>query len=717
MSKNIMDTQDLSDIRKMLGDTPVPPSEEFDLDSILAEVGGTVQNIERERREPAARPAAPQPKIKVTELPVSEKRAEETRLRAQEEARRTEALRQAQAQEAAQERMRRAAAQSAPQAAPVPAPKPEMPAWEDEEPTPRESRRQEKEEKKQRRAETRAKKQKDEDEETYAARDPRVAQASCARRARSLAGRSVFVLLMVLGTAYLTLAGGFGLPLPEAVRYETNTVTTVLVILIMQFLAMLVGIDTVGGGLYMFFTGQPDRKTLVSFALLGTLAHGITIIVVPAWGALLPYCSIALLLLFAIMQEEKARFAGRSRAFKAAQMATRPTGVYFHRDDRLDVSAAVKSPMETAEPFLIELEKPDTATRFAAIYTPVMLAASVVFALIVSVAQGVPSRFFWALSGLLVMSAPLGLLCAAGPAYRNVSRRLLAEGAAISGARGASRLCRAKQVVLTDSDLFPAGSITVDGVRNYGQYPPEKLLAYAAAVTGGQGLEIGRVFSESLREQYGRPVKATNVLQYESGGLSADIMGDSVLIGTAAFLMKLHIRIRDIHGVENGVFVVVNNQVAGVFVLTYHPSAPAYGALHAFRRMRKRPVLATRDFNITPAMVESLFELRNGTTDTTMDSAAITNPAYVAGDTVSGILTHSGITPMTQLLHSAERLSSAVRTNLGLGTFSGICGVLLVFYLEHLAAFEALQPKNLFVYLLLWYLPMFFMTLGTRRKY
>lgn len=508
-----------------------------------------------------------------------------------------------------------------------------------------------------------------------------------------------------------------GWPLPEILNYAENTAVCVLVMLIMQFLAMLIGVDVVGGGLYALFTGAPNRKTLVSIACFSTLLHGITIIIVPKWGGLLPYCAVSILLLFATMQEDKARYSGRRRAFKAAAMAMHPTGVYYHRDDKNDVRAAVKNGMKSVRPFLIEMEKPDTVQRFSAVYVPIMLVASVIFALIVSVLQGVPSRFFWALSALLTMSAPLGILCAAGPAYRNVSRRLLAEGAAIAGARSAFTLNKSHQAVLTDSDLFPAGSITIDGVRNFGNYSAEKLLSYAAAVTGGQGLEIGRVFSESLREQYGRPVKATNVLQYESGGLSADIGRDSVLVGTAAFLMQLHVHVRDIRGVENGVFVVINSQVAGAFQLTYHPSAPSYSALHAFRRLRKKPVLATRDFNITPAMVESLFELRSNATEPAADTQGMTSPGYTRRDTVCGILSHDGITPFTQLLHSAEKLGAAVKMNLGLGTFSGICGMLLTFYLANIFAVDPLQPKNLLLYLILWYIPEFLMTLGTRRKY
>lgn len=88
------------------------------------------------------------------------------------------------------------------------------------------------------------------------------------------------------------------------------------------------------------------------------------------------------------------------------------------------------------------------------------------------------------------------------------------------------------------------------------------------------------MLSESLREQYGRPVRASNVVHYESGGMSADIGGDSVLVGTASFLSRMGLPVSDASNIENGVYVVINSQIAGLISLAYHPTAQTYGAIH-----------------------------------------------------------------------------------------------------------------------------------------
>ena len=140
---------------------------------------------------------------------------------------------------------------------------------------------------------------------------------------------------------------------------------------------------------------------------------------------------------------------------------------------------------------------------------------------------------------------------------------------------------------MRDSDFYPAGSIVIDEIKNYGNYTTEKLLAYASAVTANNNLEIGRVLAEALREQFGRPVKANNIVYYESGGMSADIGTDNVMVGTAAFLSKLGISQPTEYTVSNSVYVVINSQIAGEIVMSYHPTAQTYGAVHIMTRVKK----------------------------------------------------------------------------------------------------------------------------------
>ena len=62
--------------------------------------------------------------------------------------------------------------------------------------------------------------------------------------------------------------------------------------------------------------------------------------------------------------------------------------VYSHYDREDDACRAVKGPLHDDKAFLLEMERPDTVDRFSMIYVPIALAASIIFALVASVARG-----------------------------------------------------------------------------------------------------------------------------------------------------------------------------------------------------------------------------------------------------------------------------------------------------------------------------------------
>lgn len=549
-------------------------------------------------------------------------------------------------------------------------------------------------------------------------RNPREALKYCRRRAKNLARRSLLVLILTVIAMYITVASGMGLPLPSMLKYAEHTFLTVMTMMMLQFFAMFIGLDIVGNGIYNLFKGRPDRGTLVVISLVASLLHGMTIILFKnnAW---MPYCAISMVLLFAQMQEEKAFMAGRYRAYKAAALGDRPTGIYAHADAKDRARRAVKYRMRSVDNFLREMERTDTVQVFERIYTPIAILASIAFSVMAAIAAKDWVRFFWAFSAIMSISAPLGILCSFGTSYKNISRKLLSEGAAIAGAKHAQRLCKTRQAIMRDSDFYPAGSIVIDEIKNYGNYTTEKLLAYASAVTANNNLEIGRVLAEALREQFGRPVKANNIVYYESGGMSADIGTDNVMVGTAAFLSKLGISQPTEYTVSNSVYVVINSQIVGEIVMSYHPTAQTYGAVHIMTRVKKYPVIAAQDFNISPAMVESMFEVKKGEIGS-IDAQRIdevNNIKYVQNDKVSALLSKDGAMPFAIVLQSAERLLTSLRANLFIGTVAGIAGMLLMFYLTYKGAAEAVEPKNVLIYLLLWYLPTFAVNTSTKISY
>lgn len=731
---NKFDTAELNDIRKLLGeDVPAPKSQvkpepsaapqaqdsrnsgggrTFNLDDILAEVSGVVDEANAEHaahattppqfaggaKQQAARPGAARPAAAPQNaMPRSASGMQQQEIRIP--------------RRSAQQQQAPGGAQAAQQAAQV---RPAAAQPQEETPT----RAQRPAQQPQRGASRRAR-MRDQDDDDIEILDPTQAMVMNNRRSKNLGRRSIPVLILGLIALYLTIAESLALPMPSLISFSTNPRLFMLAQVGFQIICMLIGIDVIGAGFYNLVTGKADRASLVALANMATILHCMSFIIC-GWAGVLPYSSICILLLYAAIREEKNRCAGRARAYKAVTLHETPMGVYYHHDSTDHARRTVKSRMSDRTDFQRELESPDATERFAKVYAPIMLAASIVLSVVVSLVRQDISYFFWNLSAMLTIVSPLPILCAFGRAYYNVSRRLLSEGAALAGGQAAFRVRKARRAVIQDSDLFPGGTVTISEVRAHSGYTPEKLLSYAVAVTDGYDMEIGKLLAEALREQYGRPARATNIKVYDMGGLSGEIGADTVLVGTAAYMARMGMPVQEPkkgRDVETGVYVVINGQPAGVIQLTYHSNAQTFSALQALIRLKVMPELATRDFNISPEMVQKMFETRRGRIGEVASDrvAAVTSSAYTMGDRVCAILSRDGIVPFAQVHQSADKLSGAMRSNLILGAVGGVCGLLLMFYLAFTGHPEAVTPKNVLFYLILWYIPSFFVTFHTRK--
>lgn len=728
------ETMNLDDIRAMLND--VPDTDEFDLDAIIAEVEGLAPATPKAQPRPFAAPvpevrqpepaAAAQPAAPRTR-PVRAAAPTETQPRDSDDSTGEEeedpraariATREARAEAKRQREEKRTAARAARRAAKA-AVQEEEELYEDmtEQPPARRAARGERMSRKEARAARLAAEQQEEAEEIRL-RDPAQAARSFKRRARGLSVRSVIVLILAAAAAYLSLAPSFDvLPLPVVLDAVENPGIGIGVLLLLQFIALFLGVDVFGMGFNSLFHGAPDRASLVSFAIVASLLHGASIIVFEnAPGVQVPYLAVSILLLYAAMREERGRYAAQARAYQAICSAEQPMAVYSHYDREDDACRAVKGPLHDDKAFLLEMERPDTVDRFSMIYVPIALAASIIFALVASVARGEPVRFFWAFSAILSVSAPLGLLCAFGASYKNISRRLLGSGAALAGARQANLLRGTEEVVLTENDLFPAGSISLEALQNAGRMSDDKLLGCAAALADAAGLELGRVLTEAVRERYGVTLAARNV-QFVEGGLAGEIGGSRMVLGTAALMVKLGQRIRSGQTEDETVsaYLVVDNVLAGALLLRYQPTKSTYQAMRLMRRMHMNAALAVRDFNISPAMVESQFDLRRGFADQPEPDSVrrLLDPTYAKADAPAAIIVREGAGPFLQVLRCADKLAGAVRSALTLGAFAGICGMLIVFYLVFQNAVDALPVLHLLLYLLIWYVPVFIITQQT----
>ena len=514
---------------------------------------------------------------------------------------------------------------------------------------------------------------------------------------KSLGVRAVLALLLVFPALYLTLDV---FPYPPALTPQLR----IWILAGAQGLAMLLGIDVLVRGLFGLFRLEFGMDTLLAFASLAVLADALTMPYLDAREGQMPYCAaivlgVALLLRGTARKRRANRLACRTAA-SASQpyLVTLDEGRWNGRDTYAKWSG---QPIG----FGRQMQASDGAERIFRRVCPLLFVGCLALSAVASVGRGAPERLLWCLAATLTAAASLsGGLCFSLP-WLTLCRRLSQSGAAIAGWDGVTAT-GGSGILLTDTDFFPPGCVALNGIKVFGDFPVDKVVACTASLIKESGSGLDKIFHDLLRAQGCVYRRVSQFFCYE-GGLSAVIREEQVLVGSSAFMHLMDIPLPPGLNVKNAVFCAIDGELAGIFALHYSLHGTLEPSLNSLIRNHVTPVMATRDFNLIPAMLRQRFKLP---VDKMEFPAAerrleLSDPDQSHSDILTAVLCREGVAPYSEAVVGACRLRRAVRTAAVLACLGAAAGLLLAFYLTYMGAYASLSASNLLVFLLMWLVP------------
>ncbi len=202
---------------------------------------------------------------------------------------------------------------------------------------------------------------------------------------------------------------------------------------------------------------------------------------------------------------------------------------------------------------------------------------------------------------------------------------------------------------------------------------------------------------------------------YEEGGWSGTVKGESVLMGGASFMRRMNVKLPPDVTLKTGVFLAVDKELAAVFAVKYSAAENVDFALKMMRRSRIQPLLASRDPNITPALIRRKFSRGVHMEYPSLSERIALSEAEKDRDLPRALLFREGLLPYAETVAGSLRLCKAVRRAAAISLLGSWAGTLLAFYLTSLGAYELLNPLALEAFLLLWTLPVLLMADWTGR--
>jgi len=233
-------------------------------------------------------------------------------------------------------------------------------------------------------------------------------------------------------------------------------------------------------------------------------------------------------------------------------------------------------------------------TKFARVYTPVVVAAAVCVAVVPPLLLGT-SFYDWGYRALvlLVISCPCALVISIPLGYFGGIGKASREGILVKGANFLDALTELKAVVFDKTGTVTKGSFEVAQVIPMNGFTEDEVLRYAALTETHSTHPIAR----SIVEAYRNPDKPTitDYKELSARGVRATIDGKTIFVGNDRQLHEEMIDHDTCHVEGTVAHVTVDNVYAGYILIADEVKPDAHKTVEALKSMGITVVMLTGD--------------------------------------------------------------------------------------------------------------------------
>ena len=514
-----------------------------------------------------------------------------------------------------------------------------------------------------------------------------------------------FTLLIVLASAASTILYAQGLVPDNRLR----------LMIFVQFMAVLVsallGSFQLIEGVADLFKGRFTLNTLLVFTFLACCADGVFCLLQER----IPCCAaFSLEVLFSLWAAYNRRHAELGQ-MDVLRKANRLSGISAKPDAWEGNDVLLRSEVQV-EHFMDNykaVSKPEKRQgRYALVAFAFSLAVGVFATLTHDLYMGIQIT---AVS--LLAAVPATAYIATTRPFAILQRRLHRLGTVLCGWQGVKQLCGKAVVGIRGEDLFPMGSMRMNGVKFFGSRPTDMVLSYATALIVADGSNLAPVFMQVLDSRNGRHYDAENLNRYEGGGIGGLVLDEPVLVGPVSFLKEMGVEVPEGIQVSQAVCVAIDGELCGLFAISYEKTRSATAGLSTLSSYRKlSPMVIAGEFMLPESFIRSKFgikskrlqfpaeEVRQQLRQLQPDEDAVT----------AVITTQDGLAPVAYGITGARALRAASNFGVVLHMIGGILGMVVVLVMLVLGYTQLLTPANMFLYQLVWLIPGLLATEWTR---
>ena len=493
------------------------------------------------------------------------------------------------------------------------------------------------------------------------------------------------------------------LGLPLAGMLKTTQVQAAMCLAI-QLCIMLLSLDIVTGSAINLARGRFGADSLAILVCLLTSIDALAVALDGFGSPHTPLCFASSLTLAAVLLSSLLSARGLRKALRVPAIGKRAYAVTGEPGLKGSGMTLLKSTRPVGGFVRRAEEAAPDETLFLKLSLP-LLALALLLALIVCFVKKSWGDFLYVFTALLISAVPLTALLSFALPFFVGSMRIFSSGAAIAGWSGLCDLGQTKNLIVTDRDLFPEGTVEIDSIRIFADAPSEKIISYAGTMIAASGSSVASCFGELMEKNGSRPRHVENYEYLSGGGMRGIIDGEVVLCGSTDLMRLMNVRIPFRLIDKTTVLLAIDGVLYGIFNMKYSPQPQVRKALVSLMRSNRHPVFAIRDFNVTPEMLHQNFDVATDGYDFPpyVERYAISEAESSDRTKIAGVICREGLGPLTHMADTGRSMYLATRINLLISIAAALSGLALVF-IKFLTA-GGIGLGLLLFFMLLWAVP------------
>ena len=189
-------------------------------------------------------------------------------------------------------------------------------------------------------------------------------------------------------------------------------------------------------------------------------------------------------------------------------------------------------------------------------------------------------------------------------------------GSMVTGWHSVERFSGINAVMADDKDLFPKGTVILNGIKTFAGQRIDEAILDATALVCTVGGPLGDVFNQIIKNKREILPKASSVLYIDGKGVTGSVDGKKILVGNGELMKENSIEppSRDYERkyIQSGkklIYLASDGSLTAMFIVSYHSDRKRAMELKRMENNGVSLIVRTRDPNITPALISRCFGL------------------------------------------------------------------------------------------------------------